>query len=606
MRITKINFNKFRQFENISIPIGKYVTCIAGHNGTGKSQILALLGNCGQLLSKEGTTLQDKAFRADWGEIIKGDYNYDAQLTDAFSISFDDLPKNNFQEESQKFVKKLSFRTTWVKKSISLKEAGSRLKDITKDNLRKPLEAELKKAKKKKNKNIDFPTRYRIIPKKQKDSRDSESKLNWPTYYLGMSRLYPSGESKSKIKISTNNRIKSYASKIEEAYKEIFDPLDEIEGVYSVDPHVSRKNGAGIKENDYGPLGNSNGQDDLTQILLAITSFEDLKNKLGSNFRGGILLIDELDAGLHTAAQRKLLDYIIKKSRKIGIQVVFTTHSLDLIQHYIRSQKKQQNKNDLILSYITNGRGKIEVKVNPTIQWVQNEITDTYNINTNNKHIQVIVLTEDDTANWFLKYVLYKHFNIKNLHLRFLDVSMGWQEIVKLIRNDDYFKNYITILDADVSNKNLGSQLSGSNFHVLEENTKVDEYTVLTFPKLLSDQDETEFYLEGELWNYIYNLPENHNFYYSDAIDKRGITKRSIIAEGPFKKYRKGNDESKIKAWFKDNKKIIISTLLPYFCQDHNDELVKFVNEIIDKYNIIVDNSFPNLMPIENIKEEGK
>ena len=101
-------------------------------------------------------------------------------------------------------------------------------------------------------------------------------------------------------------------------------------------------------------------------------------------------------------------------------------------------------------------------------------------------------------------------------------------------------------------------------------------------------------------------MPENHNFYYSDAIDKRGITKRSIIAEGPFKKYRKGNDESKIKAWFKDNKKIIISTLLPYFCQDHNDELVKFVNEIIDKYNIIVDNSFPNLMPIENIKEEGK
>ena len=97
MRITKINFNKFRQFENISIPIGKYVTCIAGHNGTGKSQILALLGTCGQLLSKEGTTLQGKAFRADWGEIIKGDYNYDAQLTDAFSSSFDDLPTNNFR-----------------------------------------------------------------------------------------------------------------------------------------------------------------------------------------------------------------------------------------------------------------------------------------------------------------------------------------------------------------------------------------------------------------------------------------------------------------------------------------------------------------------------
>ena len=84
---------------------------------------------------------------------------------------------------------------------------------------------------------------------------------------------------------------------------------------------VSRKNGTGIETETYSYLANSSGQDNLGQILLAIFSFKNLKATLKS-YSGGILLIDEIDATLHPAAQFKLLDFMKKMSKELDLQIV--------------------------------------------------------------------------------------------------------------------------------------------------------------------------------------------------------------------------------------------------------------------------------------------
>jgi len=53
------------------------------------------------------------------------------------------------------------------------------------------------------------------------------------------------------------------------------------------------------------------------------------------------LLIDELDATLHPIAQNKLVDYLYEHAKKLKIQIVFTTHSLSMLEYI--SQKTKYN-----------------------------------------------------------------------------------------------------------------------------------------------------------------------------------------------------------------------------------------------------------------------
>ncbi len=45
----------FRQFNDVNILMGKRITILAGRNSTGKSTILGILANSGELKKKDGT-----------------------------------------------------------------------------------------------------------------------------------------------------------------------------------------------------------------------------------------------------------------------------------------------------------------------------------------------------------------------------------------------------------------------------------------------------------------------------------------------------------------------------------------------------------------------
>ena len=71
--IEKVQIHEFRKFKDDTIVLGRYLTAIAGHNATGKSTILALLGHSSELDPKIATPLGGNQFRTEFSQIIRVD-----------------------------------------------------------------------------------------------------------------------------------------------------------------------------------------------------------------------------------------------------------------------------------------------------------------------------------------------------------------------------------------------------------------------------------------------------------------------------------------------------------------------------------------------------
>ncbi|MBS7340177.1 MAG: AAA family ATPase, partial [Lachnospiraceae bacterium] len=144
-----LKINNFRQFNDTEIVLGKRLTVIAGKNSTGKSTILGILANSGELKKKDGMTYANGQFRAEFGEIFHGSKKFDASGSDRIHIDVVDDNGNKIDYRK--------FRTAWQ--------------------------------------NDNGKERFRVIPLKLfEDGKKTEAKMQIPVIYLGLSRLFPIGE----------------------------------------------------------------------------------------------------------------------------------------------------------------------------------------------------------------------------------------------------------------------------------------------------------------------------------------------------------------------------------------------------------------------------
>lgn len=232
-----LKLNDFRQFKDMDISLGKRLTVLAGRNSTGKSTILGILANSGELKKKDGTTYADGQFRAEFSEIFHGSKKYDASGSDRIQI--DIVDENDDQIDYRKF------RTAWQ--------------------------------------NDNGKDRFRVIPLKMlEDGKKTEAKMQIPVIYLGLSRLFPIGEANEdkittkKIKFIDDEQKQWFV----EQYTQILSLYDTVTDVsnYSIG-ETDKKKGVGIETDKYDYLTNSSGQDNLGQILMAILSFKRLKKQ---------------------------------------------------------------------------------------------------------------------------------------------------------------------------------------------------------------------------------------------------------------------------------------------------------------------------------------
>lgn len=521
MFISSLHIERFRPFNKNDFKIGKYVTAIAGFNCTGKSTILGLLGHCGEL--KGYKPLLHSGFRAELSEIIKFSDNHDKKISDIGTITFEDLSG----AANSGYPDSISYRSTWQKHGDS--------------------------------------KRYRIIPKKT-SLRPKEKKVTWPTLYLGLGRLYPIGE-------SDHVEETRLAGKLSDVEKHFI--LDNMVSILSSNEQPNdftaasiaetrKKKAIGLNTDNYDYLCNSAGQDSLGQILIAVLSFKRLKEQLGDQWHGGLLLIDELDATLHPLAQNKLVKFLYDQAQNIGMQVVFTTHSLGLLDYLCKRTEYNSDigVNNYEVTYIKNANGPIEVNQNPPFEVIFNDLMATYEALDSRK---LSVFSEDEESRFFIQKLLEKYAYRFNL----LEASFGWASLLGMLASDyGNFCRFVYVLDGDVDDGKIA-----------EYAQKVPVLDFKCVVKLPGGKRP-----EQVLWEYLDSMQADHPFL--EWGNSRGYSIRSLKENGPdsgrYKQY--SEDRNKYKYWFKDNKPLA-SKVFDFWYVDHKTIVDEFVKDFITAYN---------------------
>ncbi len=75
------------------------------------------------------------------------------------------------------------------------------------------------------------------------------------------------------------------------------------------------------------------------------------------NAKGGILLVDEIENGLHYSILPEMWRFIFRSAQRLNLQIFATTHSWDCISGF--QQAAQESEQDGLLIRLTNKRGKI-------------------------------------------------------------------------------------------------------------------------------------------------------------------------------------------------------------------------------------------------------
>jgi len=544
-----IKIRDFRMFKGQEILLGKYLTVLSGRNSTGKSTILGMIANSGELKKKDGVTYLLKPFRADFSELFKGSKAFDTVEANRFVIT---LCNNDDCDYDYR-----SFRTAWQQKD------KYRMNKKLTDN----------KIVKESDENICvIRDRFRIIPYKKEDGKRTEAKFKYPVLYLGLSRLFPLGES---IDDSIDARAISFRSEDHKIwftsnYKSILSMHADVKDItnYSIG-ETDKKSGIGINTDEYDYLTNSSGQDNLGQILLALLSFRKLKEDSGSAWNGGILLIDEMESTLHPAAQNRLVQLFIKESRANNLQIVFTTHSISLIRDICgRTAYNKNNENvnnDIELYYFTNANRRLEIKRNITFTEIERDLSVTSIVQSYNK---VKIYSEDSEARWFLKFLIPEYL----VYLELLDTTIGCDELINLYNADiSYFGNILIVFDGDVTEKQL-NKIPGPLRDKLGN-----------IIKLPGDKRPEEI-----IYNYLKKLQPDHD-YWNDATSSFGFTWDYFNDHGPLSDDYKSEKEREIyKKWFIDHKPFFEATkLIDFWLRDNLDVVNSFKKEFQLIYNRI-------------------
>lgn len=550
----KIKINDFRLFHNQTILLGKYLTVLSGRNSTGKSTILGMIANSGELKKKDGITYSSRQFRAEFSELFKGSHKYDRTGADKFTITLSDENGNETDYRS--------FRTAWQTKNSHRKkpqepEGGAdQPKSETKIPSREKKEDE---------------GRFRVIPfKKLEDGKKTEAKFNYPVLYLGLSRLFPIGESQDGS-ISTKGIVfKSDEHKewFVNKYTTILSMQSELKEItnYSI-AETDKKSGIGVSTDQYDYLTNSSGQDNLGQILLALLSFKKLKEEKGNQWNGGILLIDEIDATLHPAAQNKLIKLFLQEARENGIQIVVTTHSLSFLRNICDrttyNSHDESVNNNIELYYLTNANRHLEIKRNTPFTEIESDLM----VNSIVQSSNIIKLySEDAEARWFLSKIVSDYLPYVDV----LDITIGCTELINLYKADlQYFGNALLVFDGDVTEAQLNK---------VPEQTRRNLGNVLMLPGGKRP--------EQVIYDYLLSLGPDHDFWTGSA-RSLGFTWDYFNEHGPLSDdYRQETEREKYKKWFVAHQQYFdTARLMDYWMRDQPDLVADFRDRFKASHN---------------------
>jgi hypothetical protein len=167
-----------------------------------------------------------------------------------------------------------------------------------------------------------------------RDGGNSSRNFTHPVIFLSLKRLYPIADRDYKVKDLPylNSHKQDFIGLTNELLNRQSSLATGTEGTIS---------SAVAYGDNYDQESVSAGEDNAGQVILALMSFRKLKEEY-ADYKGGLLLIDEADAGLFPTAQVNLLRILGRECRGLNLQVVMTSHSPTLIEYaYQQSQGKR-------------------------------------------------------------------------------------------------------------------------------------------------------------------------------------------------------------------------------------------------------------------------
>ena len=421
IKATKIEFKPgfpFRKFKNLSIPLAPRVTLLCGHNGVGKSTILGLLSSLSGLTQGSVKSYFGKLFDASISDIVYIDHATEVAAPKATGQLAE--PLIHYSIDGAQLIKECS---------LTRRGQSPRARVVARNHPHKAFSH----------------AGITVGP---------DAKVPLPTMFLGMVRMLPVGESPDK-------RVQNSVAETWHTDDEVF----MLNVVKSVIPGAGATTGS-IAVNrvthtrklsthpayPYGPRSVSLGQDSLGAIVTALASFHRIKRALGTDYHGGLLVIDELDAGFHPHAIGTLVKELRKAADDLNLQIVATTHSTRLIEaiHPEGPSKPVKGKDSVI--YLSNTRSP-EYDPDMGLADILRDM-DLVPPTTKPKPPEIKVYFEDDEACEVFKLVTRRELlkqieTTLNVKIEPMPLGIGCSSLAMLPEKDEYFKTVVLAVDAD-------------------------------------------------------------------------------------------------------------------------------------------------------------
>lgn len=450
-QLKRLVIKKFRALKDVGVEFGDHITVICGKNGTSKSSIL---GISAQIFSFEKDYVKDEtlSFRQIADGLFKSQYSEHFRISDTF-----DVP-------------------------------GSMAVDIELHDgyTNQPATAKLELMKRGKSPRPVVRNNSTAI-----GSSNTSRNFTHPVIFLSLKRLFPIAAREYKI---------SEFGYLEQHRQEFIGLTNELLNRSS--SHATGTNGtissAVSHGTNYDQESVSAGEDNAGQIILALMSFRKLKEEY-SDYKGGLLLIDEADAGLFPTAQVNLLKMLDRECRNLNLQVVMTSHSPILIEYAFEQSQQFRRKYKTI--YLSNTYGDVQVMQNWSWEQISADInTKTIDATSGASLPRINVYFEDREAADFFAALLNRQ-PIKKFMTPLPDITLGCSNYLQLIQKKilEFSEKSIVCLDADQK-----SQVKDKSYK-----------TVVLLPgDLPPDQ---------LIFEHLYNLPAEHSFWKNDLRFTRDV-----------------------------------------------------------------------------------
>ncbi|MDR2590842.1 MAG: ATP-binding protein [Oscillospiraceae bacterium] len=417
--IKNIKFTQYRKLKDLDFNFCKGVNILSGTNGTCKSSILHLISNSFQAVTAS-------ANRCPWVnnnqclKVIRA-------VNNVVNPKVETLTRGDKKYNDPAFGIKGNLFTVEYTDGYTLNFRRHISKTIT-------------------------GTRYAVKPSYGVGKKESLPYA--PVIYLGLSQLFPYGE------YNNDDAIRKLNTRLPDEYqKEISELYHKFTGlnVGYIDSHSQKMGDIKIRsEFETDSIGvDSNtisaGEDNLYIIITSLISLKYYYQSIShNNDVESVLLIDELDATLHPSFQIKLMELLNTFSNEYKIQIIFTSHSLSLLEDAL---KKKYN-----VAYLIDNINSVKKMEDPDIYKIKMNlnqlIRDQLYINRS-----IPVFSEDNEARIFLNLIFdnftYNHtttFATVRSFFHLVEASLGADNLKGIFNDRNLLRTTmrsICILDGD-------------------------------------------------------------------------------------------------------------------------------------------------------------